>query len=87
MYTLDVFRDDDARVYCIGTNVKNPDKVAMNIKMNYNLAPCNVLGGSSTYETNMRCGKNYNLIITEFDERNIPALEEMMQEAIQLFDN
>ena len=58
MNKLDVFRDEYARVYCIGTNVKNPEKVAMNIVMRTNLTFCNVLEGSSTYETNMRCGKN-----------------------------
>lgn len=76
---MEVFRDDFIRNFCIGVNVSYPERIAMEIKNRKLSAPCNVLAGEYTKQTNIRNGVNYNLIITEYYEERIDFLKRKIE--------
>ena len=84
---MEMFQDDFIKNFCIGANVKHPEKIAINITMNNITAPCNVIAGINTRQTNMRNGVNYNLIVTEYDKNRLTFLKKIIEQIIAECDN
>ncbi len=82
---MDKFYDETSH-WCLGANVKKPVKIAMNIKCNNITEPFNVLEGNSTNQINIANQTNYNLIITDYDEKHIDRIKPIIEQIIEVCD-
>lgn len=83
---MDKFYDSVSR-WCLGANVNNPIRIANLIKFNNLELPYNVLEGNATNQINTNNNKNYNLIITNYDEERINVLKGIIENIIAQYDN
>lgn len=84
------FYSDYLKHWCLGANVKESIKCAMFFKMN-GFMPCCVYDETTVEKINSNSGKNFNLIITDYEEKKIdklkPKIEQILKESEQIIEN